>query len=233
VGNLEPGTPDFRKHLERFHRNPLFRGIRCGNLWGRNLVEQVSEPHDRRKQLGVGIGRIHREAGLGQSRKVGSEFRAGDLVPSLRVVIDHLRQMEMPKALSTRSALQADLRELGKRPQIYAKVSEVLRRVDDRVPDDLNFYRATLDELWEIFGSDRLMYGSDWPNGDRWGEYPQVMKVVRVLHGQGFRCCQEVLLEEFSFGVPLDQTSRKPAQPTRVALELGLADLWAAPTFSD
>jgi len=28
VGNLEPGTPDFRKHLDRFHRNPLFRGIR-------------------------------------------------------------------------------------------------------------------------------------------------------------------------------------------------------------
>jgi L-fuconolactonase len=23
VGNLEPGQPDFRKHLERFHRNPV------------------------------------------------------------------------------------------------------------------------------------------------------------------------------------------------------------------
>src|SRR5229473_6562083 len=28
VGNLEPGKPDFRKYLERFHQNPLFRGIR-------------------------------------------------------------------------------------------------------------------------------------------------------------------------------------------------------------
>ncbi|HEX5483834.1 MAG TPA: amidohydrolase family protein, partial [Terriglobia bacterium] len=42
VGDLEPGKPDFRKYLERFHRNPLFRGIRCGNLWGRNLGEQLS-----------------------------------------------------------------------------------------------------------------------------------------------------------------------------------------------
>lgn len=24
VGNLEPGTPDFLKHLQRFHQNPLF-----------------------------------------------------------------------------------------------------------------------------------------------------------------------------------------------------------------
>jgi predicted TIM-barrel fold metal-dependent hydrolase len=29
VGNLEPGTPVFRRHLERFHRNPCF-GIRYG-----------------------------------------------------------------------------------------------------------------------------------------------------------------------------------------------------------
>jgi L-fucono-1,5-lactonase len=105
--------------------------------------------------------------------------RLTDRIPGLRVVIDHLPQMEKPKALSDRSAVQADLRELGKRRQIYAKVSEVLRRVEGRVPEDLNFYRATLDEMWEIFGPDRLMYGSDWPNSDLWGAYPKAIKVVR------------------------------------------------------
>ncbi|MEJ2008080.1 MAG: amidohydrolase family protein, partial [Acidobacteriota bacterium] len=38
VGDLEPDKPDFRRQLERFHRNPLFRGIRYGNLWGRSLT---------------------------------------------------------------------------------------------------------------------------------------------------------------------------------------------------
>src|SRR5690606_17116964 len=33
IGNLEPGRPEFGKHLERFQVNPLFRGIRNGNLW--------------------------------------------------------------------------------------------------------------------------------------------------------------------------------------------------------
>ena len=28
VGDLEPGKPEFRKQLDRFHRNPLFLGIR-------------------------------------------------------------------------------------------------------------------------------------------------------------------------------------------------------------
>src|SRR5712692_6911867 len=44
VGDLEPGKPDFRKNLDRLHRNPLYRGIRCGNLWGRNFSEDVSKP---------------------------------------------------------------------------------------------------------------------------------------------------------------------------------------------
>src|SRR5579862_3007915 len=43
VGDLEPGKPDFRKHLERFHRNPLFLGIRYGNLWGRNLGAELAK----------------------------------------------------------------------------------------------------------------------------------------------------------------------------------------------
>ena len=44
VGDLEPGQPEFGKQLERFHRNPLFRGIRYGNLWGRNFAEEAAKP---------------------------------------------------------------------------------------------------------------------------------------------------------------------------------------------
>src|SRR5262249_7494030 len=44
IGDIEPATPDFGKNLERFHRNKLFLGIRCGNLWNRNFGEQVTRP---------------------------------------------------------------------------------------------------------------------------------------------------------------------------------------------
>ena len=44
VGNLEPGKPEFGKQLERFHRNSLFRGIRYGNLWDRNLAAEIAKP---------------------------------------------------------------------------------------------------------------------------------------------------------------------------------------------
>src|SRR5580658_5032056 len=44
IGDLEPGIPKFRAQLERFARNPLFLGIRYGNLWGRDLGAELGKP---------------------------------------------------------------------------------------------------------------------------------------------------------------------------------------------
>src|SRR5690242_9847940 len=45
VGDLEPGKPGFGANLERFHKNRLFLGIRCGNSWnGRSLAREFSNP---------------------------------------------------------------------------------------------------------------------------------------------------------------------------------------------
>ena len=41
IGSLQPELPEFRANLDRLHKNPLFRGIRYGNLWGWSLVNMV------------------------------------------------------------------------------------------------------------------------------------------------------------------------------------------------
>ena len=179
VGNLEPGKPDFRQQLERFQRNPLFRGIRYGNLWDRDLSRQLSNPRF------VSDLRVLAEAGLVLDTanpnpalllpSCGSRIRCR----TLRVVIDHLPQMTPPEEAAARKVYEADLQELGKRPQVYVKISEVLRRVDGKIPQALSFYRARLDELFGIFGEDRLLYGSDWPNSDQWLPFDVGLRLVR------------------------------------------------------
>ena len=179
VGDLEPGKPEFRKQLERFHRNPLFLGIRYGNLWNRDLSSQLSKPKFVEDLKALANAGLELDTANQDTTLIAATVRLTDLVPNLRVVIDHLPQFDPPSETAARRAYHANLRELGKRQQVYLKVSEVLRRVDGRVPDDVGFYRPRLDELWEIFGEDRLMYGSDWPNSDLWAPYPQVLKIVR------------------------------------------------------
>src|SRR5207247_1039147 len=83
-------------------------------------------------------------------------------VPELRIVINHL-PFDPPADAADRAAYQGALLGLSKWAQVYAKVSNVPRRSGDRVTEDASFYRPALDELWEIFGEDRLIYGSNWP----------------------------------------------------------------------
>jgi len=193
VGDLEPGKPDFRKHLERFHRNPLFRGIRCGNLWGRNIHDDLPKPEFIADLKALADAGLEVDIANPTPVLIADLVRLTDRVPTLRVVIDHLLRIDLPADQGILRTYHTDLRELGKRPQVYVKGSGVLRRVDGRVPSDLNFYRPRLDELWEIFGQDRLIYGSDWPNSDLWEPYPQALKIVReYFTGKG-----QAALEKF------------------------------------
>jgi L-fuconolactonase len=169
VGDLEPGKPEFRKQLDRFHKNPLFLGIRYGNLWGRDLGARLSDPafvSDLKFLAGAGL---ELDTANPTPALIRDVVRLTDKVPNLRIVVDHLPHLQPPP----------DLNELSKRPQVYVKVSEVLQRVNGRVIYDPNYYRPILDHLWELFGENRLIYGSDWPNSDPWGTYAQVLSVVR------------------------------------------------------
>jgi L-fuconolactonase len=171
IGNLEPGTLNFGKNLERFHRNRLFKGIRNGNLWGRNLGDVVSRPDvisdlKLMADAGLTLDTANPSASL-----MEAVVRVTDKVPGLRVVLDHLPQLP--------AADHGHLRELGQRPQVFAKLSAVYRKIDSQVPRELSVYRSTLDELIAIFGEDRVLYGSDWPNSDRLRPYPDVLGLVQ------------------------------------------------------
>lgn len=179
IGNLEPGAPDFRKQLDRFHRNPLFLGIRYGNLWGRDLRAQLTKPEFLSGLKALASAGLTLDSANPNQALVADLVRLTDKAPELRLVIDHLPQMRVPTEPQARAAHLSDLRELAKRPKVWVKISEVLRRVDGRVPLDLEFYRPRIDELFGIFGEDRVLYGSDWPNSDGWAPYPQVLQVVR------------------------------------------------------
>jgi L-fuconolactonase len=169
VGHLEPGTPEFRKHLARFHRNGRFLGIRLGKI--QNGPEFIS---DLKEMAAAGL----ELDAIGPPALLAQLVRLTDRVPNLRVVINHL-PFDPPKEEAARREYQASMIELGKRSEVYAKVSNVLRRVGDKVPEDAAFYSGALDELWENFGPDRLVYGSNWPVSERIAPYTVVFKVVR------------------------------------------------------
>jgi hypothetical protein len=59
-----------------------------------------------------------------------------------------IRRIWIPRAPPARDACDRNLREFERRPQVYLKISQVLRRVDGRIPEDAAFHRPPGRALW-------------------------------------------------------------------------------------
>jgi len=177
VGNLEPDKAEFPEYLERYRKNPLFRGIRYGNLWGRDITKQSANPDfisglTRLAEAGLVLDTANPRVPL-----LEAMIRISDAVPTLRIVLDHLPALDPADA--EHGAYDAALQELGKRPQIFVKLSEIIHRVNGQVSTDLGAYRARLDRLVGVFGTDRILFGSDWPNSDGVAPVDKVFAIAK------------------------------------------------------
>src|SRR5438270_1467716 len=131
VGDLFPGKPDFGEHLSRLHKNPLYRGIRFAYLWGRDVAEEIQKPQVMADLRLLSDAGLTLDSGGGQ-KDVPNLLRITDQIPALRIVINHLPGAPIPDEPAARAAYQQGLRELGKRPHVYVKLSEIFQRVDEK-----------------------------------------------------------------------------------------------------
>ena len=186
VGDLQPEKPEFREYLDRYHKNKLFLGIRYGNLWGRSLVSQVENPVfieglKLMQQADMSLDSANPRPDL-----IEALLRVTDKVPGLRIIVDHLPAMFGRIDAAARPGAEANLRELAKRPQVYVKVSEVLRLVDGKPSTDPALYKPVLDFCFDTFGEDHVVFGSDWPNAAAVDNLPNIVKIVQdYFHAKG------------------------------------------------
>ena len=180
VGDLIPGSPSYRKDLDRLHANPLFLGIRYGNLWNRDLYVDIDKPGfvDGLKALA--------EAGLVMDsanpdpRLIAAILRVTERVPDLRIVVDHLPNATLPAEKSKQREYWANLHRLAQSPRVYVKLAEISVRTNGNLITDPAYSRAKLDAIWDVFGEDHVLFGSDWPNSDHVATYAQTFAIVRA-----------------------------------------------------
>jgi L-fuconolactonase len=168
VGNLLPGAGDFLPTLERLAAEPLFLGIRCGNLWDRDLREDVRNPAfiDGLRAL-ANSGRSLDSANP-DARLIEALLEIAHQVPELRIVVDHLPGAVIP-AHQEQTFLH-NLRALAAHPGVFAKISQIPLNASDSAQA-----RNRLDTLWELFGEDRCLFGSDWPNSLRAAPFRDIL----------------------------------------------------------
>lgn len=179
IGDLLPAEPSFGATLDWLHRSPLFLGIRYGNLWNRDLLTESQTPEfvaglKLLAQAGLVLETANPDGAL-----IDAVLQVSDKVPDLRIVLDHLPNAKVPEDDSARAVYEKHLRELAARPQVFVKGSEIIRKIDGRVPLDVGAYKATLDAIWDLFGEDKIFFGSDWPNSDLLANFDETFGVAQ------------------------------------------------------
>jgi L-fuconolactonase len=173
VGWVDLRSPRLEEQLERFSAHPRLRGVR-------HVVHD--EPDDEfmlREDFVRGIGML---AAFGLTydlllfpRHLGL---ACDLVarfPEQPFVLDHIAKP--PIKLGVLEPWAEDLRRLAAYSNVCCKVSGMVTEADWQSwkPADLRPY---LDEVFEAFGADRIMVGSDWPVCTVAATYAQAIQAV-------------------------------------------------------
>jgi L-fuconolactonase len=175
-GNLDPASDAFATNLARFAANPLYRGIRVsgGNftnvLRNGEFTRRLGLLAERDLQLDVNIG----VEALPEVGRLAREF------PSLRIVIDHLANTAID-GRSPDPAWRRAMGEAARHPNVFAKVSGLVEgagRNSRPSPTATEFYAPWLNAIWNDFGEDRLIYGSNWPVSALFAPLFDVQRIV-------------------------------------------------------
>ena len=107
--------------------------------------------------------------------QLGSVLEFVKKFPNQRFVIDHLAKPYIRDGFFEEWSVL--IREIAKHENVYCKISGMLTEADYAKwnAEQINPY---LEHVLEAFGSDRVMYGSDWPVCLVAGTYQQVKQLV-------------------------------------------------------
>ena len=178
-GNLDPGLPDFGRYVEHFARDPLYRAIRASHFYSED-GGRVSLKADQvanlklLAQADLALDTANPSMGL-----MRGNVLLADAIPELRIIMDHLPSFD-PTA-EGRPAYEAVVMEMAARPNIYVKLTEVYhpRDSDGVVVKEYEPLRERLEYLYDAFGEDRVIFGSDYPNSYGVATIPEEVGLVK------------------------------------------------------
>jgi L-fuconolactonase len=194
-GSLDPGSPDFGRYVSHFHRDPLYRAIRSSRFY--NADSKADDGKVALKQDQVANLKLLAQADLALDTAnptmnlMQANVMLADAIPNLRIIMDHLPRFDpTPEG---QKAYEAVVKAMADRPNIVVKLTEVYhpRESDGVIVKDYEKLRAKLEYLFGMFGEDRVIFGTDYPESYGVATIPEEVGLVKKLFSTKSRAVQE------------------------------------------
>ena len=188
VGSLEIGTPDFKKHLFQLSKDNRYVGIRMRERpGGDSFFENKAVWADLRllADMDQTLDVLMFQYSIEDVDMVAKRL------PNLKILMNHVAGADI-EGKSADTEWVADVQKVAKNPNVYCKISGLFQQSHRQPsPKDVLFYKSELDVLWNAFGEERLIYGSNWPVTMRGGTYAEYLAVVKAYYADKPRSAQE------------------------------------------
>lgn len=176
VGWLDMESPEFPTQFERYRNNPQFIGLRP-------MLQDLPDDDWIVRPRVLDALRLVADADfpfefLTYPRHLPFVLKVLESLPSLRVVLDHISKPEI--RLGKQEPWRTWIAQVAQHPNLLCKLSGMITEADHQrwSPNDLRPY---VDHIVQCFGTDRLMFGSDWPVCLLAGSYRQTIAALKEL----------------------------------------------------
>lgn len=174
VGWVDLCSPEVHSQLARFTSHSRFKGVR-------HVLQDESDdafmlrPDFRRGLRALADHHLTYDI-LIFPRHLPIARQLVERFPEQPFVIDHLAKPDIRSGVVEPWA--QEMRRLAEFPNVFCKVSGMVTEADwaHWEPEDFTPY---LDIIFDAFGPDRLMFGSDWPVCTLSANYQQVVALLR------------------------------------------------------
>ena len=178
-GWLDLDREDFPARLARFRENPRFLSFRP-MLQDLEAEDWILRPRVLRNLAHVAETGTRFEI-LVRPPQLPHAVEAVRRTPGLRAVVNHLAKPRI--GIGEREPWASQMAALRDFPEVYCKLSGMVTEADPTgwTPEDLRPYVA---HVIDVFGPDRIMFGSDWPVSLLAAEgYGAVVNALRTVVG--------------------------------------------------
>ena len=174
VGWVDLCADDVENRLQYFLKSDKFCGVR-------HIVQAEPEGFLLRKDFQNGIKKLSKfnltYDVLVKHRQLPEVIAFVEKFPNQPFVLDHLGKP--PIALKELNKWKKNIEVLAKFPNVHCKISGMVTEADWQhwKPSDFTAY---LDVIFNAFGTDRIMYGSDWPVCLLAAKYDEQLSIVEA-----------------------------------------------------
>lgn len=178
-GNLDPGRPDFGQYVTHFHKDPLYRAIRSSRFYSADNGKVALKPDQVTNLKLLAQADLALDTANPSMSLMQANVLLADAIPDLRIIMDHLPSFDATP--DNQQDYEGVVKEMAARPNIFVKLTEVYhpRLTDGVIVKDFEPLRAKLEYLFDAFGEDRVIFGTDYPNSYGVATIPEEVELVK------------------------------------------------------